>query len=286
MALTNFDIRNFVIDHVLRGTMVSTTDNSVLWSLTQIQSPSLSMSSETVDATDALGTKIMTFERAKEATFSAESAIFDVDLLAAQAGTKKQRSGSDSVIKTPIFDTITLSQADIDAGMVKLSKVPVSIKNGEDAVSSLGEIFKLSGDSSLGKSYAPVTSGTSASADKFYIAADSNELKIPTEMVAGEQIFAIYEYEANDVEGNGAIQVVNSAKNFPTNGKFILEVLGADVCDSTTKVYAYLIFPNCKLSSATDLSFETEMTQGFEIVANQDYCSFDNELWRLVIPEA
>lgn len=266
--------------------MVSTTDNSVLWSLTQIQSPSLSMTSETVDATDALGSKIMTFERAKEATFSAENAIFDVDLLAAQAGTAKQFSGSDNVIKVPIFDTITLTQSDIAAGMVNLTKTPVSVTVDGQSVSSLGEIFKLSGDSSLGKSYLPVASGADATATAFAIAADSKELKLPTELVAGDQIFAIYEYEADDTEGNGAVQIVNSANNFPKNGKFILEVLGADVCDSTTKVYAYLIFPNCKLSSATDLSFETEMAQGFEIVANQDYCSADNELWRLVIPEA
>lgn len=286
MATTAFDVNNFVINHVLRGTMVSTTDNSVLWSLTQVQNPSLSMSSETVDATDALGTKIMTFERAKEATFSAESAIFDLGLLAAQTGSTKQYSASDNKIKTPMFETITIKATDVTAGKVELSKTPISISSEGSSVSSIGEIFKLSGDSTLAKSYAPVTSGTAATDTEFYIAAASRDLKIPTELVAGDQIFVIYEYEADNTDGNGAIQVINSATSFPTNGKFILEVLGADVCDSTTKVYAYLVFPNCKLSSATDLTLETEMTQGFEISANQDYCSVENELWRLIIPEA
>lgn len=263
--------------------MVSTADSSVLWSLTQIQSPSLSMTSETVDATDALGTTIMTFERAKAATFSGENAILDLGLLAAQAGTVKEYSGSDNKILAPIFDTITLTAQNISDGKVELSKLPVSVQADGAAASSLTEIFKLSSDSTLGQSFKV---GTAASDTEFAIAADSKELQLPTGLVAGDQIFAMYDYEADDAEGNGAVQIVNSASEFPKNGKFILEVLGADVCDSTTKVYAYLIFPNCKLSSATDLTLETEMSQGFEIVANQSYCSKTNELWRLVIPEA
>jgi hypothetical protein len=64
-----------------------------------------------------------------------------------------------------------------------------------------------------------------------------------------------------------------------------MEVLGRDVCDSTTEVYAMLVLPNAKLSASTEVSFETEMTQGFELTAQQDYCSKDNELFVLIIPE-
>ena len=40
-----FDVNNFIIDHVIRGAMLSQTDNSVLWSVNQITDPSLSITS-------------------------------------------------------------------------------------------------------------------------------------------------------------------------------------------------------------------------------------------------
>lgn len=287
MAVTTFDINNFIIDHVLRGTMVSTTDGSVLWSLTQIKSPQLTMTSETVDAKDALGTKIMTFERAKEATFKAENAVFDLSLLAAQMGTSKKYSASDATIKTPAFEEVTLTSAMLTAGSITLYHTPVTITVGGNSASSVVEIFKLNGDSSFGTKFIPVSTGTSATTGKFYTAAGSKTISIfAADWAVGDRVFVMYEYLADAVAANGAVSITNSATEFPKNGKFIMEVLGADVCDSTTKVYAYLVFPNCKLSSATDLSFETEMTQALEISANQNYCSSTNELWQLIVPEA
>ena len=54
-------IKNFIVDHIIRGNMYDTKTNELLWSLNQISNPSLSMESESVDATDALGTPIMSF---------------------------------------------------------------------------------------------------------------------------------------------------------------------------------------------------------------------------------
>ena len=45
----------------------------------------------------------------------------------------------------------------------------------------------------------------------------------------------MYDYEANGTEGNGAVEVANTATNFPVGCKFIMEILGADVCDQTNK---------------------------------------------------
>ena len=38
----------------------------------------------------------------------------------------------------------------------------------------------------------------------------------------------MYDYEADGTEGNGAVEVANSATNFPVGCKFIMEILGAD----------------------------------------------------------
>lgn len=50
--MANFDMNNFVIDRIVRGVMLSQTDDSVLFSLNQITNPSLSASSESTDAVD------------------------------------------------------------------------------------------------------------------------------------------------------------------------------------------------------------------------------------------
>ena len=70
-----FDLNNFVIDRVMRGVALSQTDGSVLFSLNQVTNPTLTVSSESTDAVDALGTPIATFYRAKSAEFSAENEI-------------------------------------------------------------------------------------------------------------------------------------------------------------------------------------------------------------------
>ena len=209
------DTNNFIIDRVRRGTMFSTTDGSALWSINQITNPSLSMTSESVDAVDAIGVKVMTFERAKEATFSAESAIFDLGLLAAQTGSEKVVATSAAKITVPISEDFTVSGASIT-----LSQTPK-----ED----LTHIYVLTGSGNLGVAY---TSATSADATHFK--QSGKVITLPTGVTSG-RVTVMYDYESDN-----AVKVVNSAEKFPKAGKFRLEVLGADVCDPTGVVTAYL----------------------------------------------
>ncbi len=245
-------IKNFIVDRVVRGNMYDHKTGELLWSLNQIQSPSLSMESESVDAVDALGTPIMSFDRSKTCTLSAENAIFDLSLLGEQAG-------SEAVEGTriiPVFES-----HDVEGATIELKNTPAE---------PVKYIYVLNNDGSLGKEY---------SLEKDEFAINGKEITLPEGVAAGSRIFVSYEYEGN------ATYVVNSANNFPKAGKFVMEVLGRDVCDATTEVYAMLVLPNAKLSASTEVSFETEMTQGFELTAQQDYCSKDNELFVLIIPE-
>ena len=243
-------IKNFIVDRVVRGNMYSHKTGELLWSLNQITNPSLSMESETVDAVDALGTPIMTFDRSKSCTFSAENAIFDLQLLGEQVG-QKAVEGTTII---PVFESI-----DVEGTTVTLSKTPT-----EDPT----YIYILENDGSLGKEY---------KLGDFNV--DGAVITLPEEVKEGSRVFVSYEYAGN------ATYVVNSANKFPTAGKFVMEVLGRDVCDATTEIYAMLVLHNAKLSASTEVTFDTEMTQGFELTAQQDYCSKDNLLFTLIIPE-
>jgi hypothetical protein len=219
---TTFDISNFIVDRVLRGVALSHTDDSVLFSINQITNPQLTVSSESTDAVDALGVPIQTFYRAKNAEFSAENALFDINLMATQSGSEKQVATTEKKIITPAFEVIDI---DDPSTTYNLKHTPIEAPE---------KVYYLKGDSTLGQVY---TKATAASSTAFALA--DKKLTPPTGLAKGDQLFVIYEYEATQ-----AVSVVNSAQNFPTGCKFIMEVLGTDVCDSTKLIYAYLIFPN------------------------------------------
>lgn len=255
-----FDINNFVIDRVTRGVALSQKDDSVLFSINQMQNVSLNCASESTDAVDALGTPIATFYRAKSAEFSAENAIFDMNLMATQLGTAKKVASSGSKITAPAMESFTYG-----TGTYELKHTPKVAPN---------EIYVLNGDSTFGKKF---KKGTNASESEFSIA--DKTVKLPTGLNADDELFVMYDYETEN-----AVEVVNSATEFPVGCKFIMEVLGCDVCDQTTLVHAYVIFNNFKLSPDFDWSIATDGAHPFSGKAQQAYCDKEKRLFSIVIP--
>lgn len=264
------EIKNFVIDRVLRGIMLSTTNGEALWSINQVEEPSLTMSADTVDAVDALGVPIMTFERAKTAEFSAQSSLFDLGLLAAQSGSSVETSSNTRKIETPCFEEIEIPS----------SGTSVTLKHTPNATGKNGIpfIYVVNGDGTLGTKY---EYNASASASNFSF--DGKTLTFPTGMEAGTVILVIYYYDADDTDE--AASVTGTASSFPDAGKFVLEVLGCDVCDISKKYHAYIIFPQAKLQSDFDLSFTTDSKHPFTLKAMQQYCDREKKLFQIVIPD-
>lgn len=260
-----FDLNNFVIDRIVRGIAVAQGDNAdlgistgdVLFSINQITNPSLNCASESADAVDALGTPIATFYRSKSAEFSAENALFDMSLMATQVGSTKTVAGNGVNITVPCFQTI-----DVEASKTSytLSHTPLATP----------KVYVLNGDGTLGEKVE-----VSTTASKKVIAIAEKDVTVTIILgtdgyTAGQQLFFMYDYVADGGENNGAIEVVNSATKFPVGCKFIMEILGADVCDQTNLIYAYLVFPNAKLSPDFDWSIATDSTHPFSMRAMQE----------------
>lgn len=49
-----FDINNFVVDRVIRGSMIMPSTGDIAWSVNQVESPSLKCTGDTTDAVDAI----------------------------------------------------------------------------------------------------------------------------------------------------------------------------------------------------------------------------------------
>jgi len=273
-----FDVNNFIVDHILRGYMTAKSDGSYMWSVNQITNPSLSITSDTEQAVDALGTPIATFNRGKEAEFSAENSIFDLGLFAAQNGTNKQVADSTNTIECPMFEEITATGT---SAAIALKKLPL-----ED----ITEIYELKGDGTLSTVY---TASTTAGENTFVYSTSGGVGRITlqaytpgegstpaTGVEKGTKFFVRYKYAATE-----AVAVQGTAIEFPKQGEFIMEVLGTDTCDTTTLIHAYLIFPNAKLDAEFDIDFATDGTHPFTIIAQQDYCDNEKVLYKLIIPK-
>ncbi|MEG1562303.1 MAG: hypothetical protein RR365_01000 [Bacteroides sp.] len=266
------NINNFVIDRPLRGVMLHASTGEALWSVNQIENPTLKVTAETADAVDALGTPIVSFDRAKNAEFSAESSLFDLGLMAAQSGSEKVTSSATLAVNTPCFEEVTYKDA----------STTITLKHTPDAVGADGIpfIYFLNGDDSFGTKYAYASA---AAVGKFTFTGKT--LTLPTDTFkAGDKFLVIYNYNADATDG--AIGVTNTAKSFPKAGKFVLEVLGADVCNPSTLYHAYIIFPQAKLLSDFDVSFTTDSKHPFSLKAMQEYCDHEKKLFSVIIPEA
>lgn len=263
------DINNFIIDQVKMGIMYRTDNNDIMFSLTQITDPTLSITVDTpATAVDAMGTTIASFDRGKSAEFSGSNAIFDVNLLAAQSGTEKNVASATNLILVPMWETVTYT----GEPTVILSKVPVGAAGAE-----IPFIWAFRGDSTMGTKF---SIGATASDTEFTLSAATRTLTFPTDLDEGTELFVSYEYNSQS-----AIEVINTAIDFPDAGKFIVQVIGNDICSPTIKYVAYLVFPNAKLSAAVDIAFTTDGGHPFSMTMMQGYCDRQRKLFSLIIPE-
>lgn len=249
------------------------SNGAVMYSINQIEEPSLNITSEEATAVDALGTTIATYNRAKNAEFSASNSLFDLSLLAAQMGTEKKVASDTTKLTVPMFETIDVAK---DARQVTLKYKPKT--------EVIKDIYVLNGDSTLGTKYKVATaeeiSKNEIPSTSFQYDNSIKKITLPEAITEECQIFVMYEYESET-----AVAVTGNAVDFPKAGKFILEVLGNDVCDPTTLIYAYIVFPNAKLDSNIDLTFTTEGKHPFTLKCQQNYCDKDKKLFEIIIPQ-
>ncbi len=258
-----FNVNNFVIDHVIRGMMFSSHDNSLMWSINQITDPSLNITAENEQAVDALGTPIATFDRSKAAEFSGSNSLFDLGLYAAQNGKEKEVAGDNvQTITVPVFEEFEISATNTTYTLAHTPTVQPTF------------VYALNGDGTMGKKFS--ADAEAAEDSKFtYL---NGTITMPNGVTGN--FLVVYDYESTS-----AVAVVGDAINFPKAGRFVMEVLGTDVCDQTNLIHAYVEFPNAKLDPNVEVSFTTDTTHPFTIIAQQLYCDKDKILFRIIVPD-
>lgn len=255
--MANLNLSNFIVDRVISGVGYR-SDDSVLFKLDQCQNTSITCGSESTDIVDNVGSPIMTLYRSKTCEISGENAILDFSLTAVQMGTEKKVADEGAVIAVP-------AQEVFDAAATYTLK--------HEPKTAPAFLYTLNDDSSLGEKYAL---GTAASDIEFAI--EGSVITLPTGIEAGTQMFVSYEYDSP-----AAVEIVNSAKNFPKSCKLVLRCLGYNPCNKDNKLGCYIVFPSFEMSPDFDLSLNAGEAQSWSGKASQDYCSKDKRLMSIVV---
>lgn len=251
-------LSNFIVDRVLSGIAYQKDEEGkevAVLNITQCQNTSITCGSESTDIVDNVGSPILTLYRSKTCEVSGENAILDFNLTALQMGTAK----NEGAMVVPAQEILEAKD-----GACTLKNVPST---------SPAYIYTLNDDSSLGAKYRVATD-----ADAEHFAITGKAITLPTGVADGTQVFVSYEYEATS-----AMEIINSAKEFPKSCKLVLRVLGFNPCNKENKLGAYIIFPSFQMSPDFDLSLNAGEAQSWSGKATQDYCSKDKALMRIVV---
>lgn len=253
--MANLNLSNFIIDRVISGVGYR-SDESVLFKMDQCQNTSITCGSESTDIVDNVGSPIMTLYRSKTCEISGENAILDFNITAFQMGMEEKNVASDEV-------TIVAPAQEV----FEVKGTTHELKNVPNALPAF--LYALNDDSSLGAKY---------SLEDGDFTVEGKEITLPEGVELGTQMFVSYEYNATS-----AVEIVNSAKNFPKSCKLVLRVLGYNPCDKDNKLGAYVIFPSFEMSPDFDLSLNVGEAQSWSGKASQDYCSHDKRLMSIVV---
>lgn len=267
----NFDVNSFVVEKPNKA--ISQSANGDGWYSNQIQNLSIKVDGTEETHTDVDGNTVLTVTRGKTCTVSFEVKMFDLNIIAAQNGTKKEVAGPDvSTITTPAFEEVTIDNS---------NKESIVLAHDVKAVDSTYSVSvnQLNSDGSLKRVF---KQGSAVSDGIFTYTSSTKTLAFNSgDLVPGDTLLIVYEYESD-----AAVRVAATAKDFPKTSKLYIQVRGYDVCDPETLLYAYYRFPKAKLKSSyqTDVKIDTPISMEFDCAV--DYCGTDKLFYDLVMPSA
>ena len=232
---------------------------------TQIEDPSLKLSADSTDVTDAMGTPIQTFYTAQKGTFDFTNSVFSLDLAASQFGTKKVVASDTNKIKVPVSEVITIGAG----GTVELKYVPVGTKGAE-----VKYVKVVNNDNTFGETYKV---SATAGDGKFTINAANKTITLP-EGTTG-RVFVNYEKEATE-----AVQVVKRTDGVPEVKTLLINVIFHSICNKNITMAGYIRCPRAQIDpSSVELMLKADGKHSASYTLNKEYCAEDGNLLDIIV---
>ena len=254
-----FKLDDLIIDRIQVATAEDSAGN-VLFTLTQLQEASISISAESNDVTDRDGNLIKRFWRAKTGEFTATNALININVLGQEAGGDGKVVASDSKAVTAPGIMI-----------VKEDGAVVDLPNAID----VPHVYGLEANGTLGNEF------TTNTETKIAWNSETKKLTLPVS-TAYEQYLVRY----NRTLTSGAVQITNQADKFPGTIRLILKVLCVDPCEADVLRAAYIDIPSFQISPEAELSLNSEsQTLDFSGQLQVQYCNPDKPLYHIYVIE-
>jgi len=261
------------------------SDGSLSWMTNQLMDFQITVDAEEDTKTDANGNTIFSISRAKSCDVSFTTPLLTLELVANMNGSEVERGSETNLISVPKFETVKLVAT---SGKVSKDSTKTTISLAQ-AVRNSGTVgtpvYKVSAafltkDGSTRKKLAKGMTTPTSGEFVFTKGSDSPDTitVLNADYDEGSSILITYEYDTAS-----AIQIVNSAEEFPVASVVKVLVRGYDICDKTSPIYAYFIFPAAKFQTNYTLGMALDQNIDCNLTCSYDYCSEARELYRMVV---
>ena len=242
-----FRLGNHVIDEILFAT-AQDFDDKLVFTLDQLKSASISVTTESTDITDKKGRLMRRVYKSKSAEFSSTNAFLHPAIFAAGAGSGIENASATNTIQMPKIISV-------DAGAT------VSVA---DAKTGTIHVMGLFGN---GANDVELTQSTAAVAGETY-KLDGTDLTVPAAGTDAPTVYII-RYE-RDVESG--MKIANLADQFPNTLRMTFFCSYVDPCDDQLKP-CYVYCPSFMPNPDQTINLDSENQElDFNGVIQTDFC--------------
>lgn len=266
-----FTLGNFNIDEIIRAAAESFAGN-LLYTLDQLNSASIEITSDSTEVTDKRGNTIRTIYKTKKGTFNATSALMNPAIMNNASGSSIQKATATAPINMPKFLLIGAGSA------------AVALDTGVDA--STIKVMAIFGSGANGENLTKITTGTPSydeATSTYTYLYDSTENKIT--IPAGgtnlpTQYFVMYTRSAS-----AGYKMENTADKYPDTCRLTLYCSYVDPCDDSLRA-CYVVLPSFTASPETTINLNAdEQEMSFNGTLNVDYCATSPVLYYIYFPD-
>lgn len=240
--------KQFVINRPVRLTAYSLSTGNALYCIPQLEDLSLKVTSEDNTVTDAMGSPIAIFEKAKQGEISGSASLVNFGLAASQFGSEAKVASSSAKHIRPRIDEL-----EIKAGKVTLEETPI-----EGSVTSISVV---NNDGTFGDYYM-----VAATASESEFSITGSEITVPTSLTKGT-ISVTYDYETTK-----GMMLENNATEYTKPCRILIEVLGSDVCTPDLEKWIMIESKNAKPDGNVELALKSDGKHPFTYKIMPQFC--------------
>lgn len=261
-----FKLGNYAIDQLLLA-VAENFDGDLLYTLDQLSSATIEVSSDPIEVKDRDGNVIRTKYRNKSGTFKATNALLNVNIQNAVGGLEKpEYASTTNTIKMPKMEIV--------------SKITSPIQLDSPVSGSVQVMGMFNNGANEENAYKAASASTGVDATHFFVDTDG-KLTLPT--VTGDEAPTkfLVKYQYNETSG---LAIKNRVDKFPNTIRLTLKATYIDPCDDNVKP-CYIYIPSFQVSPDVTINLDAENTE-IEYNGNMqvDYCSDEKLLYAIYFP--